>query len=227
MKKILCAAAFAVFATVLRGEPDGHFMLSFFSPGELPVPTSSIAGARLSLVYGECHEFAGIDVGLAGFVRDGSAALHLNAFWNGVGTDLYGVQLGLANTVEGTLTGFQGGLFGMASGLEGWQLGLANVADQAEGVQTGLANFADDFSGIQIGLVGSTEDFGGFQLGLANATEDFGGLQIGLVNVAGEVGGVQIGVVNTASSLSGVQIGLANFSAGAGLPFCPVLNAGW
>lgn len=141
MKKVLGAALVAILATVLHADTDGNFMLAVFSPGELPTPTSSIYGARLSLVYGECHEFYGLDLGVAGYARDSAAGVQLDALWNGVGTDMAGLQVGLANTVEGHLYGLQVGLANTASTVYGCQVGLVNVSDRLYGCQIGLANF--------------------------------------------------------------------------------------
>ena len=128
MKKILFAVAIALAAVSLRAEADGYFMLSVFSPGQLPTPSSTIHGGRLSLIYGECHELYGLDLGVAGGVREYMAGAQLNAIWNGVGTDMAGVQIGLVNTAEGYLAGCQ--------------IGLVNVTDSLYGCQIGLLNFA-------------------------------------------------------------------------------------
>ncbi|MDY5597837.1 MAG: hypothetical protein SPG40_10145 [Kiritimatiellia bacterium] len=141
MKKVLGAALIAIFATVLHADTDGNFMLAIFSPGELPMPTSSIYGARLSLIYGECHEFYGLDLGVAGYARDSATGVQLDACWNGVGTDMAGLQAGLANTVEGHLYGLQVGLANAASTVYGCQIGLVNISDRLYGCQIGLANF--------------------------------------------------------------------------------------
>ena len=130
MKKILFVFAVALAAVSLRADADGYFMLSVFSPGQLPTPSSSIYGGRLSLVYGECHELCGLDLGLSGYVRERMCGVQLEAVWNGVGTDMDGLQLGLLNTVEGDLSGLQ--------------LGLVNVADRLYGCQIGLVNIVQD-----------------------------------------------------------------------------------
>ena len=41
MKKILFAAAIVLAAVSLRADADGYFMLSVFSPGQLPAPYPS------------------------------------------------------------------------------------------------------------------------------------------------------------------------------------------
>ena len=146
MKKVLSVLAMVLVAVALRADTDGNFMLAVFSPGELPMPTSSIHGGRLSLIYGECHEFYGLDVGIAGYARDSAAGVQLNACWNGVGTDVAGLQIGLANTVEGHLFGLQAGVVNTASTVYGCQIGLVNVSDRLYGCQIGLANFTLDRS---------------------------------------------------------------------------------
>ncbi len=130
MKKILIAAAIALAAFSLRADADGYFMLSVCSPGQLPAPSSSICGGRLSLIYGECHELFGLDLGVTGYNRERMYGVQLNAIWNGVGTDMAGLQLGIANYSEGDAAGLQ--------------LGLINVADHLYGCQIGLLNFVTD-----------------------------------------------------------------------------------
>ena len=144
MKKILFAAVIALAAVSLRADADGYFMLSVFSPGQLPPPSSPIDGGRLSLVYGDCHELYGVDLGAAGSVRERMNGAQLNLFWNGVGTDMAGLQLGVANTVEGYFAGLQLGLVNAADELYGCQLGLVNVTTHLYGCQIGLLNFATD-----------------------------------------------------------------------------------
>ena len=127
MKKVLFAVAVVLAAVSLRADADGYFMLSVFSPGQLPTPTSSIYGGRLSLIYGECHELYGLDLGLCGYVRERMYGAQLDALWNGVGTDMAGCQLGLVNTAEGDAFGLQLGLVNVTDHLYGCQLGLVNV----------------------------------------------------------------------------------------------------
>ena len=144
MKKILFAVAVALAAVSLRADADGYLMLSVFSPGQLPTPSSSICGGRLSFIYGECHELYGLDIGLSGYVRERMCGVQLEALWNGVGTDMDGFQLGLVNTFEGDMSGLQIGLVNVADQLYGCQLGLVNVADHLYGCQLGLVNVVTD-----------------------------------------------------------------------------------
>ena len=141
MKKVLICAAMAVAAISLRAGTEGYFMLSVFSPGELPAPTSSIYGGRVSVLYGECHELYGIDLGVSGYVRERMAGAQFDLLWNGIGTDASGLQVGLVNTVEGDFSGLQLGLVGVAGQINGCQIGLVNVAAGLNGCQIGLLNF--------------------------------------------------------------------------------------
>ena len=144
MKKILIAAVIAIAAVSLRADADGYFMLSVFSPGQLPPPSSTIYGGRLSLVYGDCHELYGVDFGAAGSVRERMIGAQFNLFWNGVGTDMAGLQIGVANTVEGYFAGLQLGLVSVVDELYGCQIGLVNVTTHLYGCQLGLLNFSTD-----------------------------------------------------------------------------------
>ena len=50
MKKILFVAAVALAAVSIRAEADGYMMLSVCSPGQLPAPSDTIHGGRLSFI---------------------------------------------------------------------------------------------------------------------------------------------------------------------------------
>ena len=159
MKKILFAAAIAMSAVSLRASTEGYFMLSVCSPGQLPAPTSSIYGGRLSLIYGECHELYGLDLGLTGYVRERLNGAQLNGLWSGVGTDMAGLQVGFVNTVDGYVAGLQAGAFNFCRDLFGCQVALSNVAfEDMYGCQIGLVNVADRLYGCQLGLLNFATD---------------------------------------------------------------------
>ncbi len=126
MKKVLMALMLACAALSTQAAQDGFFMLSIFSPGQLPVPSSSVTGIRLALIYGECQRFTGIDLGLVGNTRERATGLQI-AGVNYVGTDGCGLQVGLVNWVESDFTGLQVGLVNYSNTLKGMQLGLVNV----------------------------------------------------------------------------------------------------
>lgn len=213
MKKIMFAVAVAVAALSVRASLDGYFMLSVFSQGQLPSPAYSIYGGRLSLIYGDCHELHGLDIGMAGQTRESLYGLQINGVWSGVGADMYGVQLGLINTVDRYAYGFQAGAFNASSDAFGCQLSAINVSDDANGVQLGLFNFADDVYGCQLAAV--------------NVAKDLYGCQIGAVNAAKTVRGCQLGAVNVAQKLYGCQLGVLNIETAANNPAWIVLNIGW
>ena len=157
MKKILIAALIACTAVSLRAEADGYVMLSGITPGQLPAPSSAIHGGRLSLIYGECRELYGLDIGVSGYVRE----------------RMYGAQFGL--------------IFNYVDIVAGYQMSLANYAEhEFYGLQLGAWNHAAEGYGMQFGIVNTAGYFSGFQLGLFNWADDLDGLQIGLVNVVAD-----------------------------------------
>jgi len=152
MKKLLCLAALAV-CCALHAEHDGIFQLSFIAPGQLPSATSRIYGARLSLIWGECRELRGLDLGIAGYLQDDMYGLQTGLFQI-TGKDLYGWQCTLVNTVDNDVYGLQTALGNMCFlSAYGCQLGLVNYADSMKGLQLGLWNQTSSLSGCQIGLV--------------------------------------------------------------------------
>lgn len=156
MKKVLFALLAVFSVAQLHAGLDGYFQLAVFSPGELPAPSYTIRGARLSLIYGECHEFYGFDVSMVGSVRERMCGAQTGVLWNDVGTDAYGLQIGCVNNVEGMFSGVQIGLVNAATDFYGYQVGLYNYAwNSAYGVQWGLFNWAENLYGWQVGLVNS------------------------------------------------------------------------
>ncbi len=137
MKKLLAALALCVCLGV-RANTDGNLMLSVFSPGQLPLPTTVIRGACLSLVYGECLDLHGASIGGGQMVRQRLDGLQINLY-NDVGTDAFGCQIGCYSHVE--------------SDFFGCQLGLVNfVGAKATGCQIGIFNSAATLNGCQLGL---------------------------------------------------------------------------
>ena len=167
MKKIVFALA-VLAAAASHASTEGYFMLSVFSPGQLPSPVYSIYGARLSAVYGECHELYGIDLGAAGYVRERMYGLQANVAWSGVGTDFCGFQAALLDMVDGYSAGLQAGLVDISDDNYGGQIGAVDIAGDLYGCQIGLACFAGDVRGCQIGLFNKASRLYGCQIGLAN-----------------------------------------------------------
>ena len=169
MRKIITAAFVLVASFSLQASLDGYFMLSVFSQGQLPSPAYSISGGRVSLIYGECQEFYGLAVGLAGQVQENMYGLQINGLWSGVDADMSGVQIGSLNLVEGNSIGLQ--------------VGVLNSSSEVDGVQMGLVNLSADFRGWQLGAYNDSCDFRGLQLGVMNKVRSLYGCQIGLINV--------------------------------------------
>ena len=108
MKKILIAAVIALAAVSLRADADGYVMLSGITPGQLPAPSSAIHGGRLSLIYGECRELYGLDIGVSGYVRERMYGAQFGVVLNYVDIAM-GFQSCFANYVEHDFYGFQVG----------------------------------------------------------------------------------------------------------------------
>ena len=152
---------------------------------------------RLSLVYGDCRDFAGLDVG---------AISRTSGSFSGLG-------VGGINIANGLMRGVQVGLLNWSSCGDREELSL--------GIQYGLANYAESFFGLQDGYLNCAGDFSGVQCGgflflCANiAYGKVEGCQLGLLNYAQEMsGGVQIGLLNI-------------IARNGMLPVMPILNGGF
>ena len=204
-------AALCVFCACASFAEYTPVMVSLVTPVQAPSREYDAKGFRLSLIYGDCRDFAGLDLGLA----------------QRVAADFTGVAVGGANMAGGRIRGGQIGIVNWGSSAE------TDWPRRSTGAQIGLVNYAGSFCGLQDGLVNVTGDqFVGLQSGFVNCTGDLSGLQSGYyfafgVNVAsGSVRGCQLGIVNYAQTMeSGLQIGLVNIIANKGwLPVLPIVN---
>lgn len=241
MRKILVATSVLLAAISLRAGMDGYLMLSVFSPGQLPSPAYSVYGGRLSLIYGDCQELYGLDVGVAGAVQESAYGIQVNAVWNGVDVDMSGAQIALLNTVSANAFGLQAGILDISGEMTGCQLGLLDFSDDCYGAQLGLfaksrdlhgfqlalLDMADDVKGCQLGVFNAADDFRGCQLGVFNVADASAGCQLGVFNAADEFRGCQLGVLNVAEKLYGCQIGLLNIETACDIPAWLLLNIGW
>ena len=212
---LLSALLFAVVAApAARADESSPVMFSLLDPVQWPSSQSDVGGFRLSLLYGECADFAGLDIGLVGRATG----------------DFRGLSIGGANIVSRRLVGLQVGLVNWNSN------GDISSDRRSIGVQYGFLNFADSFFGLQNGWINiSPNNASGLQYGSLNCADNVNGVQCGSllifgVNVAvGTVHGCQIGIVNYAGRMeSGVQLGIVNIIADGGFfPVLPILNGGF
>lgn len=207
---LLAAAAFPSVCA----EAGRPVMLSLLNPVQWPTSQSDVGGFRLSLLYGECADFAGLDIGTVGRASG----------------DFNGLAIGGANVVSRRLVGLQVGFVNWNSN------GDESPACRSIGVQYGFMNYADSLLGLQDGWINvSSGNVSGLQYGFLNCAGDVHGGQCGSlivlgVNVAaGSVGGCQIGMLNYAGKMDyGVQIGLVNVIASGGFfPVLPIVNGGF
>ena len=127
--------------------------------------------------------------------------LRLNLIY-GCCRSLYGLDIGLANQVQGEMQGLQIGA-------------IVNLVDHPEarsiGLQLGLVNSVlGVFSGMQVGAVNYAERGSVFQVGVFNGGDYLDGLQIGLINVS--------------DTMIGCQLGLVNVIQDNDVPFLPIFN---
>ena len=153
------SGAGAPVAVTQGNGPYTPFMLSFTSPLEVPFRDFDVGGLRVNIIYGECHNFDGLDLGLAG-----RATGHGN-----------GLQANAINIIDGDGLGVQGNwIVGFVKGeYDGLQVGAVNYADTMQGLQIGaLYNGANYMQGLQIGLINTARTMIGVQIGLVNVVQD-------------------------------------------------------
>ncbi|MBR2837677.1 MAG: hypothetical protein IKE55_02735 [Kiritimatiellae bacterium] len=212
MKKLMVVAG--LFAAATAFADTTPLMVSLLTPVQAPSRNYDVTGFRLSLLYGECREFAGLDISVVGYA----------------GGDFTGLSVGGVNVAAGRMCGGQVGLVNWSnSGEMSW-------SGRSVGAQVGALNYADTFCGLQDGIVNVSEtSFAGLESAFVNCASDVYGVQCGTWLVfgfnfaAGGVRGCQLGLLNYANRMeSGVQIGIVNIIANNGwLPVLPVINGGF
>jgi len=171
--------------------------VSLIPPLQFPPQDFTVAGARVSALWGNHRNVYGIDLGAIGNVTEGE--------FIGVGVS------GIFNYNKGVTTG----VFLQAAGLGNFNVNHARIY----GVQiAGIINSNKAESkviGLQLAAVN-----------LAPYT-DIRGVQAGIYNKARDVIGFQIGIINVADSLHGLQIGLLNFHTKGVFAVAPIINFGF
>jgi len=137
----------------IQGAGYTPFMLSFVSPLQVPPRDFDVGGFRLSLIYGECVNFDGLDIGLVGRAVGHGNGLFINGLATIVDGDSLGWQMGLVNYVKGNFTGLQIGGANYCTAGQAFQFGVYNGADHIEGFQCGVINTTRTMIGLQIGLI--------------------------------------------------------------------------
>jgi len=138
---------------VIQGDGYTPFMLSFVSPLQVPPRDFDVGGFRLSIIYGECVNFDGLDVGLVGRAIGHGNGLFINGLATIIDGDSIGLQFGLVNYVKGNFGGLQAGLVNYCTAGQALQFGFYNGADHFEGFQCGAINMTRTMIGLQIGVI--------------------------------------------------------------------------
>jgi len=86
-----------------------------------------------------------------------------------------GLDIGIANHVDGPMRGVQWGAVNLAESMVGWQSGLVNYTERRfEGLMWGTVNYAGEISGLQLGIVNYAARANGLQIGLVNIIKEGG-----------------------------------------------------
>lgn len=140
--------------------PYTPFMLSLVTPLQVPPRDFDVGGLRINAIYGECHDFDGLDISaLVGRTTGHANGFQASLLANVVDGDGFGMQAGAVNYVKGEYAGLQVGL-------------CANYAEKAKTLQIGFYNGAEHIEGIQIGVINTTRTMIGIQIGVVNVIQD-------------------------------------------------------
>ena len=200
MKKIIAlfVVGFAFFSLAPSSEAAmSPIAVSLVPPLEFPGHDFTVAGLRLSVLWGNQRNVYGFDFGLIGNMTEGES-VGLSAS-------------GLFNYNKGSTTG----VLLQAAGFGNFNVGKAHIYGlQLAGIMN--SNKAEStVGGAQIALL----NLGPFT--------NIRGVQAGLYNRAPDVAGIQIGLINEPDFLHGIQIGLVNFYHQGLFSVAPILNVGF
>ncbi len=134
------------------------FMLSFVTPLQVPFRDFNVGGLRINAVYGECHDFDGLDISTVGRATGHANGIQLALLANVVDGDGLGLQIATVDFVKGDYRGLQ--------------IGVVNYAAKANALQIGFFNGAEHIEGLQIGVINTTRTMMGIQIGLVNVIQD-------------------------------------------------------
>ena len=141
---LICTAFLTTAQAAAQGNP---VQLALFPPVQLVPENESVAGLRLSLIYGRNANMTGFDWGLV-TKTDGQFT---GAQWGFVGIvdrNFVGWQANMVSFTNRNVTGVQSAAF-------------YNYADHVNGLQISLVNSAGSMKGIQIGIINIIKS-GGF-----------------------------------------------------------------
>lgn len=170
---------------------------SIFPPLQYPGRGTAINANRTSLLLGRHDKVSGTDFSMFGNITD---------------KEFNGAALALGfNKTKG-----KAHIYGLQMALANLNYGTTHVGGLQIGGLLNLSKAAHNVYGLQLA-------------GLANIGKKntVYGAQVGLYNQAESIYGFQIGLFNKTKNLYGIQIGAINISSNNGLPFCPVVNAGF
>mgnify|MGYP006288990315 CR=1 FL=1 len=163
--------------------------------------------------------------------------LRMNLLY-GKNKNVWGLDLGAANTTEKKVRGIQAGLINGPGNLGGISLGGINSTRRVNGCQAGVFSVAEErVNGIQLsalfnnspvvrglqlhaGIFGNfSDDVMGAQIGAGlptfNQAETVRGLQISAIganNANQSMKGFQFAIYNFAKAMSGLQLGIVNYA---------------
>lgn len=162
----------------VEAEPShGFFPIGIYLLPNIGFPGEhwDVGPVRVNIIAGRNRDIYGLDLGLVGnmvteeftglqsagvFNRIGHSdgAVQLAGIFNKCYSGFTGLQVAIANVVDGEMDGLQIGLCNRSSVLDGMQLGVVNIVDSGDGVQIGVINSARELDGLQIGVINVIRD---------------------------------------------------------------------
>jgi hypothetical protein len=145
---VLLAAAVCLMAAGPAGAQSKPVQLALVNPIQIFDETTTIAGVRISLLYGKNASVSGLDWGLVNSTTSGTSQ---------------GIELGFVGLNDANFVGLRSNFVDLNNGsVEGAQIGFYNSGGFVNGVQIGFINNAGSMKGLQIGLINIIKKGGQF-----------------------------------------------------------------
>ncbi len=234
---LACAVACGAFAEKVADEEEvvkyatSPCSVAFAAPLQYPYEICDVEYFAYNLIYGECHNLSGWDLGLVSRAKGDVAGLQTMGLVSWSDSNLRGCQIsGFGNAVFGNAKAFQ--LASVANynstDFVGAQIAAINYNGTLWGFQLGAFNFNKGASkALQIAAINANAgEYSGWSIGAVNCASRCHGFQMGVINTITDTGkAVQFGLFNSASNFSGLQFGLLNVIENAPIPVMVFMNA--
>lgn len=145
---VLLVALLCLIVAGSAGAQSKPVQLALVNPVQIFDEKTTIAGVRISLIYGRNESVSGLDWGFINSTTSGTSQ---------------GIEFGFVGLNDANFVGLRSNFVDLNNGnVEGAQIGFYNSGGYVNGVQIGFINNAGSMKGLQIGLINIIKKGGQF-----------------------------------------------------------------